>query len=464
MEKTIHKKSIAIITAMSSFLPPFMSSTMNVALPSIGSEFSIGSITLNWITTSYLLAAAVVLVPFGKFADIIGRKRIFSIGLLIFTISSFLISCSWSSTALIIFRIIQGISSSMIFGTAGAILISIIPPAERGKFIGINVASVYVGLSIGPVLGGIITENLGWRGIFYISSALSLFTFILLILKIKGEWKAAEGERLDFVGSFLYGLFLIGIMIGFSTLSGIFGIFLIIIGIVGFSFFIIWELRAEYPLINLRLFRNNRMFSFSNLAALINYSATFSVGFLLSLYLQNVKGLGPQNTGFVLLSQPIMQVIISPIAGRLSDKFESRTITSTGITFTMVGLIMLSFLDVKTSITYIITALVILGISFGLFSSPNTNAIMSSVDKRYFGVASGMVGTMRLLGQTFSMGIVMLIFSLNIGSKQITPEIIAPFINSIKISLLIFIMLCMIGIYASLARGRNREGEPLGNA
>jgi MFS family permease len=206
----------------------------------------------------------------------------------------------------------------------------------------------------------------------------------------------------------------------------------------------------------MNLFRSNTVFVFSNLAALINYSATFAVSFLLSLYLQYIKGLSPQNAGLILVSQPIMQALFSPSAGRLSDRIESRIVASAGMALTVIGLLLLTLLNEETALVFIIVSLMLLGFGFALFSSPNTNAIMSSVEKRFYGVASATLGTMRLIGQTLSMGIAMLIFAIHIGKVQITPEYYAPFLTSTQTAFVVFAVLCFGGIFASLARGNVR--------
>jgi Na+/melibiose symporter-like transporter len=233
---------------------------------------------------------------------------------------------------------------------------------------------------------------------------------------------AARGEKFDFVGSLIYSLTLIAIMYGFSLLPSMSGAWLIAIGALGIPAFIKWEMKTESPVLDINLLRNNRTFAFSNLAALINYCATFAVNFLLSLNLQYIKGISPQNTGLILVSQPIVMAIFSPFAGRLSDRFEPRIVASIGMALTVIGLSFFIFLGEKTTPEFIITTLILLGFGFALFSSPNTNAIMSSVEKRFYGIASGTLGTMRLTGQVLSMEIAVLIFATYIGRVQITPE------------------------------------------
>jgi nitrate/nitrite transporter NarK len=273
---------------------------------------------------------------------------------------------------------------------------------------------------------------------------------------LKGEWTEARGEKFDFIGSILYSFTLVTVIYGISLLPGIWGAFSILLGVLGVWAFMRWEIKSESPVFDIDLFRNNKVFAFSNLAALINYSAIFAVSFLLSLYLQLIKGLSPQEAGMILMCQPIVQAVFSPFAGRLSDRIEPRMVASTGMALTAVGLFLFIFLNERTATPFIIANLAFMGLGFALFSSPNTNAVMSSIEKKFYGVASGILGTMRTTGNMFSMGIVMLIFSLYIGRTQITPSHYPLFIKSVKSAFIIFTSLCLAGIFASLSRGRVR--------
>src|ERR1035437_3627249 len=269
-----------------------------------------------------------------------------------------------------------------------AILVSFFPFEERGKVLGINTAAVYTGLSSGPFLGGLITQHFGWRYIFFVNVLLGLLSLIIAFRKLKVEWAEARGEKFDFIGSIAYGVTLIIIMYGFSILPKMYGTYLIILGVIGFYIFSRFELKVRNPVFNMNLFTSNKAFAFSNLAALINYSATFAVGFLLSFYLQYIKGYNPQTAGIILVSQPVIMAVFSPISGKISDKTEPRIVASTGMIITTIGLFILIFLKVETSLFFIITSLVFLGFGFALFSSPNTNAVLSSVDKKFLGVAA----------------------------------------------------------------------------
>jgi len=444
------------VATLGSFLTPFMGSSVNIALPSIGNELAMDAISLGWVATAYLLAAAMFLVPFGRIADIYGRKRIFTYGILTYTVASMLSAIAPSAAVLIASRVLQGIGGAMIFSTGVAILTSVFPAEERGKALGINVAAVYLGLSLGPFLGGLLTEHFGWRSIFVLNVPLGLIIIAFIFWKLKGEWAEAKGEKFDITGSVIYSLMLIAIMYGFTLLPQMSGAWLILVGALGVVAFVKWEMKVKSPVLNLGLFRNNTVFALSNLAALINYSATFAVAFLLSLYLQYIKGLTPQSAGLILVAAPVVQAIFSPLAGRLSDRIEPRIVASVGMGLTATGLVLFTSLSEKTSLGFIVASLVVLGFGFALFSSPNTNAVMSSVEKRFYGVASGTLATMRQIGMTFSMGMAMLLFTLYIGRVQITPEYYSLFLKSVNVAFIIFAALCFGGIFASLARGKIR--------
>ncbi len=454
-------KNVALaIATLASFATPFMGSSINIALPAIEKTFEMNAVLLSWVATSYILSAAIFLVPFGRLADIYGRKRIFSYGIAAFTGSSLLCGLSPSGEMLIVFRVIQGVGSAMIFATGIAIIASVFPPEERGKALGINVAAVYAGLSLGPLLGGLLTQHLTWRSVFIVNVPFGAVIIGLVACKLRAEWAPAHDETFDLTGSVIYGLTLVAMMFGITRLPGLEGAWFVFLGLLGIFGFVMWEKQVDHPVFHLDLFSANRTFRFSCLAALIHYSATFALNFLLSLYLQYIKGLGPQGAGFVLIAQPVMMALLSPFAGRLSDRVEPRVVASVGMALTTLGLSFCIFLDQGTNVAFVVCTLLLIGVGYGLFSSPNTNAIMGSVDKRFYGLASGSVGTMRLLGMMVSMAVATVIFTLLIGRVQITPEHHAAFINGMRLAFMIFSLLCFVGIFSSLARGKLREDEP----
>ncbi|MDQ1332719.1 MAG: hypothetical protein QG576_754 [Bacteroidota bacterium] len=450
-EKSL-KQSVMIVAAFAAFLTPFLGSAVNLALPAIGKDLHANAISLSWIISSFILASAIFLLPFGRLGDIIGRKKVFMCGIILFTISTLLIVFSWDITSLILFRILQGFSSAMIFGTSLAIITSVFPQGERGRAMGINIFAVYLGLSSGPVIGGFLTESLGWRSIFAFLVPLGLFSIYLIHKKIKTEWAEAKSEQFDWKGSLIYGVALSAFIYGFSKLPSLSGWICLFSGIILAAVFLYFENRTDHPVFDIRLILRNRVFAFSGLAALIHYSATSATGFFISLYLQYLKGFDARTAGLIMISQPVAMALLSPLAGRLSDRKNPGVIASAGMGLTGTGLVLLCFITAATPVYMIIILLTIMGIGFGLFSSPNSNAIMSSVEKRHLGIASGVVGTMRMVGQMMSMGVAMMLIALYIGDKTINPATYPGLISAMKTGFIIFSILSVFGIFASLAR------------
>jgi EmrB/QacA subfamily drug resistance transporter len=449
------KRSVLLVTAFAAFLTPFLGSAVNLALPAIGKEFNTSAVEIGWVASSFILSSAMFLLPFGRLADIKGRKKIFTWGIFLFTLSTSLIIFSWNIESLIIFRIMQGISGAMIFGTSLAILTSVFGPGERGKAMGINITAVYSGLSSGPVVGGLLTQYFGWRSIFVFLIPIGFISLYLIFKKMKPEWAEAKGEKFDWKGSVIYGLSLVSFMYGFSKLPALKGWILLGMGLICGLVFLIFEKWIDNPVFDIRLILKNRVFAFSGLAALIHYSATSATGFFISLYLQYIRGFDARTSGLIMISQPVMMAILSPLAGKLSDKHNPGIIASTGMGLTASGLLMLCFVNIDTPVILIIALLIIMGIGFAFFSSPNSNAIMSSVDKKYLGVASGVVGTMRMIGQMMSLGIAMMLLALFIGQEAIVPATYPGLMSAMKTGFAIFSILSVLGIFASLARNSN---------
>lgn len=451
------RKSVLLVATVASFLTPFMGSAVNIALPTMGDEFEMDAVLLSWVAIAYLLAAAMFLLPFGRLADLIGRKKVFLWGMVLITVLSLALGLSVSGEMVVALRFVQGIGAAMVFGTSIALLTSVYPKEERGKVLGINVAAVYMGLSMGPFLGGVITQELGWRWVFLLMVPLGLLVIGIVLWRLKGDIAGARGESFDIPGTVLYSLSITFVLLGFSTLPDTTGVALLVAGLLGTLLFLFWGYYARSPVLDIKLFLHNRVFAYSNLAALIHYSATFAIAFLLSLYLQYVRGMSPAEAGLVILVQPVLMAFFSPLTGKLSDTVEPRQVASMGMALTTVGMALLVFLTPETDLLTITLALVIIGIGYALFSSPNTNAVMSSVEARFYGVASGTLGTMRLLGQVISMGIATMLFAVFIGREQISPELQDEFMMAMTVAFAIFTFLCFLGIFASLARGKLRD-------
>jgi EmrB/QacA subfamily drug resistance transporter len=448
---------------LASFLTPFMSSATNLALPSIAANFKLSAITLGWTVSAFLLMTAVFLVPMGKLADTIGRRRVFIAGISIFATGSLASALAVSGVSLIAFRLIQGLGGAMIFSTSIALLTAAFPPEWRGQVLGINTAATYTGLSLGPVAGGFLVEHSGWRSIFYLTCGLSLLALFSVLKaydrveQAPGNKAAGQPQRFDVKGTLIYGSGLVCFMLGFSRLPAGYGLLLTILGLILLAVFFLVENRTARPVFEVRLFRENRVFAFSNLAALINYSSTFAVGYLLSLYLQYIHNLTPWAAGLILISQPVFQALVSPLSGKASDRIDPRLLASGGMGLTAAGLLALSLIRPGTGLTWIIPGLIFLGIGFGLFSSPNTNAVMGSVSSKDYGLASATLATMRMVGQMFSLGLTMMIMSVVMGNVEITPDKFDSFMVSFRLTFEVFALLNFLGIFASLARGRRPD-------
>jgi len=459
-EKSL-KKSVMLVATFAAFLNPFLSSSINLALPSIGADFNADAVSLGWVVSSFILSSAMFLLPFGRLADIKGRKKIFSAGIFLFTLLSVAISFCHNITSLIVLRIFQGIAGAMFFGNSLAIITSVFPPGERGMAMGINTTAVYLGLSTGPIIGGFLTQHFGWKSIFISLVPFGIASLLLISIKIKNDWAEAKEEKFDLKGAVLYGISLAVFMYGFSKLPSAIGWAFLFAGAVSGLFFIYFEKSADSPVFDIKLFLNNRVFAFSSIAALIHYAATSAIGFFMSLYLQYIHNLNVKTAGLIMISQPVAMTLISPFAGRLSDKRNPGVIASIGMAMTAAGLISLCFISENTPLIIIIILLITIGTGFGFFTSPNTNAIMSSVEKRQLGVASGIVGTMRTAGQMLSMGIAMMILAVFIGRQPLTTSNYKELIKGMKTGFIIFSILCIFGIFASLARNGKNKHDPI---
>ena len=448
----MNKNSVLLVLCLASFLVPFMGSAINLSLPQIGETLSLKAVSLSWIATAYLIATAVFQVPFARLADLVGRKKIFIAGILLFGLATFLCGFAPSGSVLITLRAVSGLGCAMMFGTNMAILTAIFPPNERGKAIGINTSIVYAALASGPFLGGLLTHYWGWQSLFH---SMGIFGFLVALgafLFLKGEWVESKGERFDYTGSIIYAFGLFGLIFGFSELPKIQSFIWITVGIIAFVVFVLYELKDKQPVFNVRIFSDNKVFGLSCISALINYACTSATAFMLSLYLQYIRGFNALYAGRILIIQACIQCLVTIYAGKLSDKINPSFLATSGMGITAVGLFGLIFLTPDVSITYIIALIALLGLGFGMFSSPNSNIIMSSVDKKYYGQASATIGTMRLTGQAFSMGIAMMAISLYVGNRIITSELHPQFMQSLRICFEICAGLCLIGAYASSFR------------
>lgn len=455
IELKISKNQTAILAVVivTAFITTFTGSAMNLAVPTIGHEFQTSASLLGWIVTAYMLTVATLSVPFGRLADMRGRHKILIIGIFIFMFASFLSAFAWSMPIIITCRILQGIGGAMIFSTNTAILISSFSPEKKGKVLGYSIASTYVGLTAGPVVGGLLNQYLGWRSIFIFTGIVGLVIFVIAIKRLPKEAPITTSIPMDMVGNILYVLMISLIMYGLSSFTtSIFSKCAVAIGLIFSILFVRHELKTQAPIIDISLFTKNPSYTLSNLAALMNYGATFALGYLLSIYLQSILGFDSQTAGFILISQPLIMAILSPYAGHLSDRFSPFKLASIGMATSAIGLFVFIFINESTPLYVIIPTLMFIGIGFAFFSSPNTNAVMSCVEVKDYGVASSILATMRSMGHTFSMVIVTLIFSTQMGNAALSNATPSQLISTMRISFIIFTVICLVGIFFSLKR------------
>ena len=434
---------------LSSFLTPFTSSSLTLSLPDMGREFSASASTLGWVLEIFLLASVVFLLPVGKMADRIGKRKIFLWGTVLFALSSVCAFFATSMAWLLAARLLQGLAAAMIYATNMAILVLVFPLEKRGMAMGWNVSMVYVGLSLGPVLGGFFNYYFGWRSIFLFIIVCSVLCSLAILKFLKEEWLVEGAKGGDGLGALGYGLAMVLVMYGLSELLQQSWAWCALAGgLILFAIFLRHETRCEQPVLPVALLWHNRMFTLSNLAAMLNYSATFAISFLLSMYLQSVLGLSSRDAGLLLLVQPVIQAILSPKTGSLSDRYPATTLSSAGMAIIACGLLGLAFTVRARLFWPLVPILMLIGFGFALFTAPNNNAIMSSVEKRYYSMAYSLLSTMRLIGQILSVAIVTLLMSLHWDYLPAS----AMLVRNIEIAFFVFTALCLAGMVPSLSR------------
>ena len=443
------KNLLLLICTVLSFFTVFAVNAVTIVIPSIASEYGMSNIIQNWVTIIFLLVVAVLSVPAGQISAKFGLKKVTNISIVLFIIISVVNVLVTTQEQFLACRFILGISLAFINVTSMAMIVSAFPPEERGKALGINITGVYVGLSLSPVLGGILKYNLGWRSVVLFGVPFLFVILALLLTKIDEEWISFKGIPLDIKGSLTYGIGMVLFMYGFTILNTQLGIVLTILGILILIIFGLIELRREYPVFNINFFKNHKFLS-ANFASLCAYLATYAVTTILNYHLQYIKGFDSQTAGLILLVAPLCQVVLAPIAGRLSDKYVPQILAAIGMALGTISLFLFSSLNGQTPLEFLILSMIIYGIGFGLFSPPNTNVIMGSVPPKDTSVASAAVATMRTVGQAMSMGILTLVFAFVMGNVPIIEQYYPLLISSCQITCLICVVLCIASVFASL--------------
>ncbi|MCR5482724.1 MAG: MFS transporter [Clostridia bacterium] len=461
---TSRQKSTIAVAVVTSLITTVMGSSLNLAIPSIGGEFHVSAGMIGWVITGYMLVTATCSVPFGRLADLTDRKKVLVVGIAIFAFTSLAAVFCDSMMLLLAARMLQGVGAAMIFATNHAILISAFPGNMRGRVLGYALSATYIGLSAGPVIGGIFTHNFGWRSLFVFSFIISTF---VLIIAAKGldpqrspQGTSLNAETADVPGNILYIVSLTMLLFGLTEINR--GMWPALLSLAGFILLVLFfrhEMHTASPVVDVRLFKSNIAYTLSNIATLLNYGATFAITYMLSIYFQVVKGMDSQTAGFILITTPLVMAVLTPAAGRLSDRKSPYIMASAGMGICALPLFFYCFISKDTSVWIIIIALLVAGIGFATFSSPNTNAVLGCVDREYYGVASSLLATMRTMGHTLSMVAITVIVTMNMGSLSLAEAEPDTLIHTMHQAFTLFSLTCVAGVFISLKRNTNIKRE-----
>ncbi|SKA77279.1 drug resistance transporter, EmrB/QacA subfamily [Paucidesulfovibrio gracilis DSM 16080] len=456
MTEQERKRIVLFAITSTQFAVPFMLSAVAVALPSIGEHFNSGAVLLSLVESVYIATTAMFLLPFGRYADITGHIPLFLRGMGLFCLMTLLLGFAPSMSIFVILRVLQGLGGAMMMSTGLAILMNAHPREERGRALGFGTAGVYLGISAGPYLGGLLTTALGWRWVFF-SGLLPLLLSLVLVLRLKRLDHQATSDPFDRVGALLSALGIGLLVAGSAGSAHILGKLALLAGILSLISFVLWEKRSSSPLLDLNLIRHNRPFALGCLVQFINYAASFSFTFLMSLYLQCGRGISAYEAGSILVVQPLVQAALSPYSGKLADRHPPHLIATFGMVVVTIALGIAATFDAQTSSLTFHAMLILLGIGIAFFSSPNAAVIMGSVNSRELGVASAMTSGMRTSGMTTSMILVSLLLAHTLGDHAVSQENFDQYLNVMRILLTGFTVLSAFGVLLSLKGALNRK-------
>lgn len=447
------RKSALRVATLTSFLTTFMSSALNLSIPAIGAEFNANAAYVGWIVTAYTLVVAAFCIPMGKISDMKGHGRMLKLGLILFTVTTFVCIFIPNMELFIAVRAVQGLAASMIFANNNAILLNAYPDSERGRVLGISTAATYIGLSTGPVIGGVINHHLGWKYIFLFGGMVAIAAIVTAVRKVEDDRLEMASGSIDRLGMLLFVPMILALLYGFSLVgASMYAYVLLTAAIILLAVFIRIEKKCEEPVLNVRMIARDRQFACSNLAALLNYGATFAISYLVSIYLQMVMGYSSQMAGLILVVMPFMQALFSPKMGKLSDSIAPYKLATAGMICCVVTLVIFAATLPQRSIVWVVAALALGGFGFALFSSPNTNAIMSRVAPQDRGQGMAIVSTMRTVGQSFSMCIVTVLVNLKLGEQTLQSVPQDLLIGTMRMIFMVFAGICVAGAVISSAR------------
>lgn len=443
-----------IVICIGSFIGPVGIAAVNIAIPDLAADLQANAKMVSWLPTLFLLSSVAFMLPAGKLADNYGRKRIYTYGLLLNAMSSLMCALGGNIEWVLFWRFIQGAASAMIFGTGVAILTSVTPANKRGFALGLAAACVYIGLTAAPALGGWLTQIWGWRAVFVFQIPLVVALLLLIKMYLPGEWKHEVKSRFDWHGTGLFAASSAALVYGLSRLPDWIGVVFLTASVVTMVLFVLHQSRHSSPLIRVQMFRESRVFSISLSTSLLMYASVYPLTFLLSLYLQFIKGMSPAQAGQIILVQALSMALLAPISGRLADSFQPRILASFGCVIVAVGFFIMCQIDLDTSASYILLSLCFIGVGFGLFSTPNNNAIMGAVDAKELGVASASMNLSRTVGNLFGMSLVNLLVHYYLGEAELSSEQSPALLLTIQWALMISLGCVVMATILSSFRGK----------
>ena len=460
---------ILTTVSLGSLMSTLDGSIVNIALPAIQKDFAIDLTTVEWVVVAYLLVVGSLLLPFGRLGEVVTFRRVYLVGFAVFTAASVSCAASPNEAFLIGSRVVQAVGAGMTMAMGPAIVAHTVPPRERGRALGLNGVSVSIGLSLGPALGGLLTQVATWRAIFLINLPIGIIAIVWAARILPAE-AGNRNQRFDIVGAVLSGVALFCLLLalsegqswGWDTVAviGLFALF-VVLG----ACFLVAERRSAQPMIDLSLF-GIRPFSAGLAAVIVAFAGLFTATFLLPFLLQQGRGYSPIEAGLLLTPLPITMAFVAPFSGSAADRFGPVWPASFGIVFMVLGLLSLTQLPIDFTIPDLAWRLVLLGIGQGLFMSPNSSAVLGSVPRTRMGTASGTLAQMRVNGQAvgiaLSAAIVAIRMPVHLGTVAGRPspaEQSAALAGAIHDAFFVAAVICAIGILASIVRGSPEHHE-----
>lgn len=441
--------SVIIVTSIATFFVAYISSAISIVLPTLAKYFSINDILENWISLIYLLIIAIFALPCGALSKKYGLVKIFLTGLLIFLAGSILAGFSTTDYFILFSRAIEALGASFLYVAGTAMIVKATSKKLRGTALGINLASFYLGLTLAPFLGGFLATNYNWQAIFFIQVPFLIIAILIVLFKIKKNWVLDKDFIINKTCLFLNSTAILLLMLGFLNLTNCWGIVLIVVGAILGILYLKFSSDEKNPLFKLDAYKNINFLT-SNIASLTSYIGIYVLTYILNYHFQYVNGFSAEMSGLYLVIAPLVMTITAVISGRISDKKNPQLITVIGMVFVTLSIFMIALINKSTTLEFIIIAMIVYGVGYGLFASPNTKVMMSSLPIKYNEFSSTAVASTKYIGKTISLAILTLIFAVFMGTASINPSDYTKLIISSQITCYLGVIFAVIALAATI--------------